>query len=439
LYSLKRELHRNLLITVTVVMLALCAALYQGIRGLTQDYVASRLLHDMDSVIAALTIDQGGQWNLPRERMSTVYNRVQSGHYYLVEVDGQRLYSRSLFDMEIEIPRVNQGENRCFDMQAPNRKQWMVCLHKVIKKGTALTIWVAEDISPLEHALRGFMYFALGAVALSIVALLAMQYRVLNRGFSQFEQIREAIRQMHLGTREFSLDQLPVEILPLIKEIDRLLAQLSTRVQRSRNAVGNLAHELKRPLQRLRTQLESADAKQRAEGDSIVQNIHNVVERELKRARIVGVATPGRHAVIDEDLPHLVQVMQGIYPGKTIQSVCAQNLTIPYDRDDVLELLGNLLDNACKFSKEKVSVQIERADAGWRISVEDDGEGVEGSDLNTIADRGVRLDENTQGHGLGLAICKDIVENYAGQIRFETAKLGGLAVVVFLPGSPDKQ
>jgi signal transduction histidine kinase len=417
-------------------MLTLGVVIYQGIKDLTRDYVISRLQHDADSVIAALMLDQDGLWHLPSDRLSTVYTRVRSGHYYLVSIAEQTIVSRSLFDIDIEVPQIAQGDRHCFAMSAPKQEQWMVCLQKIMKSDNAITIWVAEDISPLEKAQVQFLLFALGALALTIIALLFFQYRILQRGFSQLERVRESIGQMHLDGTGLSNNELPIEILPLVTEIERLLSQLSTRVQRSRNALGNLAHELKRPLQRYKSQLETLNPEQRNEGDSILQDIQSVVDRELKRARIVGVSTPGRHTVIDDDLPHLVQVIEAVYPGKSIEMKYSKNLIIPHDRDDILELLGNLLDNACKFARQRISISIESCDQGWRVCIEDDGEGVTERDLNIITDRGVRLDESTQGHGLGLSICRDIVESYSGHMQFTVAELGGLSVTVFLPARP---
>ena len=434
MYSLKQRLHRNLLITVTLVMVILISMIHQGIKNLTQEYVTSRLQHDADSLVAALHQGVDGLWLLPHERMSTVYNRVQSGHFYLVLVGTQRLRSRSLFDIDIDLSDITPSSSHCYLVTVVASEQWMACLQKVVKKGREISIWVAEDISPLEDAQQKFMLFAIGSVIFAIVILLLVQYYILQRGFSPLEQVREAIKRLQRGVSDITLRQLPTEILPLVKEIDRLLMQLSNRVERSRNALGNLAHELKRPLQRYRTQLEMLTPEQRVEADAILQNINDIVERELKRARIVGVATPGRHTVIDEDLPELINVMRSIYPEKSFEAKYAKNLILPHDRDDILELLGNLLDNAGKYAKRNITIDIETMTKGWRITIDDDGEGVTQNALKTISDRGVRLDESIHGHGLGLSICKDIVESYHGEITFETGRLGGLGVVVYFPG-----
>ncbi len=414
-------------------MITLLFVLHQGIQQLTRDFVSSRLQHDLDSIISALVQAQDGSWHLPQERMSTVYNRVHSGHYYIVIVNNQKIRSRSLFDRNPVLPNTTLDSSNCYSTEGIGQEQWLACQQKVKKKGDAITIWIAEDIAPLEQTQQRFMLFAAGAISITIMALLLMQYQILQRGFSQLERVRASIKRMHLGTQDISLKQLPTEILPLVEEIDRLLEQLSQRVQRSRNALGNLAHELKRPLQRYQSLLETLNPKQHQEGDSILQGIHSVVERELKRARIVGISTPGRHTVIDEELPPLIKVMESLYPEKIIETKHPEKLVLPHDRDDMLELLGNLLDNACKHAKNRVFISFEITDQGWRIAIEDDGKGVSQSALKMITERGVRLDESIQGHGLGLSICKDIVESYSGNMTFQKSDRGGLKVFILFP------
>ncbi len=433
MYSLKQQLHRNLFITVTISMIVLLSVFYYGIQKLTHDYVASRLQHDIDSIIAALDLDQEGLWQLSQERLSTVYQRIRSGHYYLVAVNDQRLRSRSLFDTEVTLSDVEQGKKYCYVAALHNKEQCLICMQYVKKKGSKITIWIAEDISPLKQTQQRFMTFAIVSVILTIVFLLFMQYHILQRGFDRLEHVREAICRMHLGVDNISEMVLPKEVMPLVEEIRRLLKQLSLRVQRSRNALGNMAHELKRPLQRFQSQLETQNSKQRLESESILRDIQSVVERELKRARIVGVSTPGRQAVIDEDMSHLIRVIQSIYPEKKIEASYPEYLTLPHDRDDMLELLGNLLDNACKYATSKVAIRFEIVDKGWTLTIEDDGKGVTPEALKTISDRGVRLDESIQGHGIGLSICKDIVDTYSGEMTFDNSRMGGLTVLVFFP------
>lgn len=414
-------------------MVLLLYVLNQGIQKLTEDYVSSRLQHDADSLISALKLSDEGTWWLPHDKMSTVYNRVQSGHYYVVITNNQKIRSRSLFDNNPVVPKIELNEYRLYTEEGVNQEHWLVSLQKIKKKGDAITVWIAEDIAPLEQTQQRFLLFATGAIAVTIILLLLMQYQILQQGFSQLEQLRKSLKRLQLGKEKMLNQELPSEISPLVEEIERLLGQLSQRVQRSRNALGNLAHELKRPLQRLQSLLETLPSEQRQQNKLVLQDIHNVVERELKRARIVGISTPGRQTIVADELPALIKVMESLYPEKSIKTKQPENLVLPHDRDDILELLGNLLDNACKYSKNTVFININETDENWLITIDDDGTGVSERDLEIITGRGVRLDESIKGHGLGLSICKDIVESYSGNITFQTSEEGGLKVTVTFP------
>ncbi|MGI2058966.1 sensor histidine kinase [Shewanella baltica] len=435
MYSLKGYLTRNLLITLTFAMVLLLYFLYQGIQILTQDFVASRLQHDADSLISALNNHPDGTWALTTDRLPNVYHRVNSGHYFAILIGEQTLRSRSLFDHNVNMPKLIAGEHQQAT-EFVGKEHWLMFSQAVIKDDQLVTLWVTEDISELEQTQVQFLAFASAAVLLTIVILLLAQYQLLKRGFKPLEQMPEAIRQMRTQGQEINPDQMPSEIIPLIEEIDRLVNQLGQRVQRSRNALGNLAHEMKRPLQGLQSYLESLPPEQRSKGSKVLANLHHIIERELKRTKIVGLSTPGRYTVLDDDLAPLIQVMQRIYPDRIIHSHYASGLVMPFDRDDLLELLGNLLDNACKHSRKNIEIRIVHQTAptaGYRIIVSDDGEGVSDAALSIIIERGIRLDESIQGHGLGLSICKDIVDSYQGELSFSHAQQGGLEASIFLP------
>ena len=209
-------------------MFILCTVLYFGIQKLTQDFVVSRLQHDADSIIAALSIQDDELWHIPHDKMSTVFNRVQSGHYYQILVGEQVIRSRSLFDIEVKLPDNAFTENQHYAIDISENEHWLVWIQNINKKGIKITIWIAEDITSIEHDLEQFMIFAVISIMLSIVVFLVTQFQILNRGFSQLDHVRESIRSKRLGIDDVSLQQLPVEILPLVEEIDRLLSQLHT-------------------------------------------------------------------------------------------------------------------------------------------------------------------------------------------------------------------
>lgn len=431
--SLQRQLRRSMLVTLLVAMAALLLLVNVGVERLTREYVTSRLQHDAESIIASLSRGPDGKWVLDATRLSTVYDRVRSGHYFLVRAGTREFRSRSLWDYQIEMPTLDPGRSRDALTDGPGDQEWLTWAQGVRKQDENLTVWVAEDIHPLRVARYTYSAWALALVAGTLLILLVVQQWLLKRGFRRLDTVREAIRELRGGgEREFPRD-MPAEVQPLVAEIDRLLTQLYQRVMRSRNALGNLAHELKRPMQRLTMLVEEVESERREELSAALADIRHLLDRELKRARIVGVSAPGRQMKLAEDLPPLLDVLRRLYPERSIATDYPPDLVLPQDRDDLLELLGNLLDNACKFARAEVSLAVMEDDNGWTITVSDDGPGVTSDQLATLARRGVRYDESVAGAGLGLAICKDICDSYGGELSVENQPPGGLAVRVHLP------
>jgi signal transduction histidine kinase len=431
--SLQRQFRRNMLLTLLVAMAALLFLVNAGIERLTRDYVTSRLQHDAESLIASLSRATDGAWRLDKARLSTVYDRVRSGHYYYVLAGDRPFRSRSLWDHPLNIGPLPRGKSRSTLMDGMGDEQWLTWSQGVTKQGDNLTVWVAEDIHPLEVTRYAYSAWALALVAGTLLVLLGVQQWLLKRGFRRLDRVRDAIRDLREG-RDADLGRdVPSEVQPLVAEIDRLLSQLYQRVMRSRNALGNVAHELKRPLQHLTMLVESENLERREQLVAALEELRRLVDRELKRARIVGVSSPGRQLTAAEDLPPLIEVLGRLYADKTITTGYPPDLVLPQDRDDLLELLGNLLDNACKYAKQQVSLTITTEANGWRIRIEDDGPGVSRDRIDTLTRRGVRLDESVSGTGLGLAISQDICDSYGGRLSFSNRPEGGLSVTVWLP------
>jgi len=431
--SLQRQLRRNMLATLLLAMAALLFLVNTGVERLTRDYVTSRLQHDAGSLIASLTRGPDGAWTLDKTRLSTVYDRVRSGHYYYVLAGDQQFRSRSLWDQPLDIEPHAPGQSRNVLVDGPGTEHWLTWSQSAIKQGGNLTVWVAEDIHPLEVTRYAYSVWALALVAGTLLVLLAVQQWLLKRGFRRLDRVRDAIRGLREG-RDGDLGRdVPSEVQPLVAEIDRLLSQLHRRVMRSRHALGNVAHELKRPLQHLTMLIESEKLERREELDAALEEVRRLLDRELKRARIVGVSSPGRQFNAAQDLPPLIEVLGHLYPDKSITTDYLPDLVLPQDRDDLLELLGNLLDNACKYARRHVTLTIVVEAGGWRISIEDDGPGVSDDRIDTLTGRGVRHDESVSGTGLGLSISKDICESYGGTLSFSNRSNGGLSVTVWLP------
>ncbi len=233
----------------------------------------------------------------------------------------------------------------------------------------------------------------------------------------------------------------PAEVMPLINEFNRILKSASQKTRRSRLAIGNLAHGLKTRLAQL--QLLSGEAT--AESDtqlrqmiqSCTNDIHQDVERELKRARLMGDAYTSQTTDLEVELPKLVATLQKIYSEKTVAFAWQHEgqARVMIDREDMLELLGNVLDNAFKWCHSQVQLNI-AVQTSVQIVVEDDGPGSQATELASLLQRGMRMDESKPGSGLGLAIVQDIAQHYQGGIVLDhSSRLGGLRVTLTLrPG-----
>ncbi len=245
------------------------------------------------------------------------------------------------------------------------------------------------------------------------------------------------------GKIEALNENVPSEISPLVKELNRLLENLRQRLQRSRNALGNLTHAMKTPLTHLqqighRDELNDIpEIRDRLLAQTT--QLQQLIERELTRARLAGHGIPGQHLNVSAEIKPLIESLTVSYQHKQLDIKSRLELTqdLTIDREDFLELMGNLLDNACKWAVHRVELLIsDNCDLqknGLLIKIEDDGPGCAEHELEKLTQRGLRIDEETSGHGLGLAIAQDITDSYKGNIHFDRSpNLGGLRVQIKL-------
>lgn len=441
--SIQQQLRRQWLISLLALMLPLLLLADLGVRQITGHYVLSRLQHDANSLTAALQRDpHNGHWQLQDNRLGTLYQRVYSGHYYAIRGEGVLLKSRSLWDKTPPVLNLHSGEQRDWTqpgINTGNRQElWLNLAVGITVGNTSFTLWLAEDISTQQQQLQYYRLGALTLLGLTLIVLLLIQRRQLSRAFARLKPLQQQLRELRFGERDnlgAASGQYPQEVQPLAEEIDRLLQQLQQRVGRSRNALGNLAHEMKRPLQQLLLLAEQLSPQQQQQQREVLERLQILIQRELKRARIVGVASPGRHTKLADELPALLDVLQRLYPQVNIESNFPADAILPQDRDDMLELLGNLLDNACLYGADRVQLRISRA-SDWQIQVCDNGPGIAEEQRQHLLQRGTRLDESgPQGSGLGLAIVQDIVSSYGGTLALLEQQPQGLCVSVTLPAT----
>lgn len=410
-----------------------------AIRHLTENQVASRLIQDSETLLAGVRFDEAGNFSIDTKRINNIYQRPFSGHYYVISVEGQHYVSRSLWDMDLLVPEVNAGVEVRLTIDGPDDQSLLSVTHGYSKQDKLIGITVAEDLNLFNVGLRQFQWLYGGVSAVILIILLLVQYLIVRHELTPLKTLRANMAKLERGETDRIEALGPAEIAPVIAELNRLLATMGKKARRSRESLGNLAHALKTRLAVLSQIVEQPEIRALPEIKETIQAsteaMRRIVERELKRARLIGDALPGQRVNLQEEIRMLVQTLKLMHAEKslTISWHVDDNVQFIGDQEDLLELLGNLLDNACKWGRANILLNVVSRD-GIVFVIEDDGPGCEAAELEQLTIRGFRADESKPGSGLGLAIVRDIVESYGGRLAIERSnKLGGLNVEVWLP------
>ena len=435
--SLASRLHLALGISLTLLIALAWWLGHSALHRSAEAYVLHRLQHDAEALLGVIAVDPA---SLSSGAMP-IYSQPYSGHYFMLRWDdGGVMRSRSLWSHDLPLPALAPGQVKEQEVDGPDDQRLLVRAAGYHLRGRALVLAVAEDLLPMEAFLRGFeRWFAVLAVA-GLLATIIIARWIVRRAFRALDPVYRDIDALEHGTTDRLSDDVPTEIRPLVDKLNGLLAVYDKRLQRSRNAAGNLAHALKGPLMLMLQQLEQKAGPLAADSRAIcrqqVERVRALVERELKRARIAGGGTAGSLFEPAEELPILRDLLLQMYGEKQLEIKCRLDRVgaLAADREDMLELFGTLLDNACKWAAGRVCCAIEQTDAGIRARIDDDGPGCSNDELARLGERGTRLDEGVAGHGLGLSIAQEIVEQYGGTLKFGGSDhLGGFAATVVLP------
>ena len=436
--SLQLHLGIGLFISLIIVFTILWWLASNSMHYLAEDSVAEHLEHDALSILAALSIDADNNITLDVNRVEPIYLESYSGDYYQVVTRDQIIPSRSLMGQNFDIRMLSVGQTQKLYVTGPKQQPLIIMVYGYSKSDRNITIAIAEDLSPTMARIASLQrrYTLISLVLLLL--LIIVQVIVLRMGFYPLVRIQKQIRALGTGDRTQLDTNVPQEVAVLVSEFNWLLNVMDQRLQRSRNTLGDLAHALKTPLtvlqqlsqdEILESQPEFCNALQTQTG-----NMQRTMERVLKRARLAGEGSATLKFDIQREMPTLIRVLQNIYRDKNLSITFSAQEDKPLliDREDMLELIGNLLDNACKWAKSEVTVAF-NINGEVHLIVEDDGPGVSEDDIIRLTRRGTRLDEAVDGHGLGLSIARIIAEQYGGQLNMgRSGKLGGFYVEALL-------
>lgn len=445
--SLQQRLSLGLVALLMVFGIALMQLTVWLVDEGLRRYLSAEMEQESQTLLRALVRDQD-DFVLDEKRLSASYSRPFSGHYFLVQLEESTLRSRSLWDHGLSAPPLTGLAPGL--ITGPNKEQLLVFRGDYRRFSQPIQIVVARNYSPVVNAFKKVQMVGAGIGIGALLLLVLLQRMLVKRALKPLRHVQGQIAQLQDGARE-QLDVSSVEELtPLVDQINRLLTHTEDTLNRSRRALGNLGHALKTPLAVL---ISLSNRRELLAHPELHQQLHTQlahmqerISRELTRARLAGDALPGAYFDSARELPDLCSTLVHIHGAHLAVNWTAEpGLRLPWDREDMLELIGNLLDNACKWASSRVDVSItRRADGaphgdefghgpGYEICVEDDGPGISIDQRDALMARGARGDERVSGHGLGFSIVRDIVEHCRGDIALGDSALGGLKVSVRLP------
>lgn len=427
--------------------LSICAAIAAtgvSIAYLFELYFEDRIIEELETQLvqltANLTINPDGTVGVA-PMSDHRFDQPLSGLYWqIAREDGETILSRSLWDQKLDIANIDVlGQNISDRIQAPFGKQLMILSWRIsteeVDPPEKITLTVATDLADLVSAaakFRGNLASWLILLAVTLIVAAWIQVRI---GLRPLEDIRTEIERIKTTPDARLRGDFPVEVVPLVDEVNSLLKRQEQSLDEARARAADLAHGLKTPLTVIAA-LNSEAGK--SDGDEISDQVDQqisamriFIERELARSRsgdsrlrrcdLSKVANQVVNAIrrlpTDSDIDWQVDIPEGIQA--------------PFDEHDMSELLGNLLDNARKYAVSRVIVKASREEGQIvQLSVNDDGPGVPEDQLALIVERGERRDSVKQGQGLGLAIVRDLVDSHGCDLELRNRPGGGLLVSI---------
>jgi signal transduction histidine kinase len=292
----------------------------------------------------------------------------------------------------------------------------------------------------LIHVLPGIRFLHTTGPVVVAFLLMAAGLLSLRHSLTPFRRLHERLIAVRIGKSNRLEGSYPTEVQPLIDDLNALLEDREKTVKRALATAGDLAHGLKTPLALLSQEADKAEAAGNPDlAESIAQQVDRMsrqVTYQLARARAAASGVTGTaRCSVGECVEGLQRTLMKLYAGRAlhISTTAGPELRARMQREDLEEILGNLLDNACKWANSQINLDAREDSLGVVITLDDDGPGLDRAHRMFVLERGVRIDEAAPGSGLGLAIVRDLVELYGGSIELDDSPLGGLRARIRLP------
>jgi two-component system sensor histidine kinase PhoQ len=402
------------------------------------------------AILAAAEPSDEGELAMPPDLQESRFGTIGSGLYAEIRDTGGAVVwrSRSVLGLEIPFGVISQDGSRMFRDEAFADGIPLLTLSIAVQwefpngELKPYVFKVAESLDSFNAQVAQFRQQLFGwFAAVAVIMLLAIA--TLLRGMLRpLRQIETQIGEIESGNRQSLSGEFPTELTGVARNMNLLIDSERARSDRYKQTLDNLAHSLKTPLAAMRALLNQSRRKKFADRfNEQIDRMDEIVRYQLRKPATRGATNPLLKPVpVKQEIDRLVDGLRKVYHDKDprIDSEIAGGMLFRGDKGDFLELAGNLLDNACKWCNSRVVVKVRPgndAATGMELTVDDDGPGIPVEAADALLERGTRLDESTPGHGIGLAVVKDIAESYGGTLSIKKSDLGGAGITVSLPKS----
>ena len=393
----------------------------------------------LTAMISSAEVGPEGEVLFNRPLADQRFLEPASGLYYQISGEGHEDWrSRSLWDRAIQVtPEMRDHPGEGIDSMQFADEPLRLMTRTVILPGSD-TRWIfivaqaREGLDAQIHTLRSTLVKSFVVLGIGLMIMTALQ---VFYGLRPLRHIRREIARMRTGEKARVTEPLPREVQPLVEELNALLAHNEQQAEEARRHAGNLAHALKTPLTVV---MNAATAQAPDLAGTVMREtatMRRQIDHHLARARALGRRGAAQSRTpVWPSLQAVERAVERLYPEARIDRDGSQSAVVRVERQDLDELLGNLVENAAKYGGGSVFVTVQANGAWVDILVEDDGTGIPEAERERIFDRGARLDSGKPGTGLGLAIVRDVAEIYGGSVSLdESEDLGGLMVRLRLP------
>lgn len=442
---LLRSLRARVVLWISVALTVLFAVTIVGLdaafRRSTERAIDELLQAQLLGLIALAETDSLGNLTLPSEAINPQFELADSGLYgVLWDSDGNVAWrSLSFVDRDFAPPALPApGVQRYVAVQSPGLPPLQALLMGVAwefesdARVELFTFGIAVSLAPYEERQRSFRRNLIGWFAGITVTMLLVLTGLLAWVLRPLRRLETQVREVERGARSGLGGEYPSELVPLADSLNTLIETERRRLVRYRNTLDDLAHSLKTPLAAMRSLL--SEYRGRVETRAIDRELDRMDQRvsyQLRRARASGASGLGMEPIkIAPIVDDLIETLDKVYRDKGIraESHVAPRAVFQGDEGDLTEVLGNLLDNAYKYGRSRVRVDAEMRGDTLHIAVGDDGPGLDAASARALLERGMRADESVPGHGIGLAVVRETVELYQGELGFGRSALGGAEV-----------